>query len=142
MNQMPTQPNRADSISKAVALNGSPSVEDIMKAFSEIQEIYPDAMASETYVSSYNGGWDSDPEIELELNFHRSIDNPNYEAQMVLWHKAMEEYHKAEHELQMQYNAAYRSNVEQQNAKAEWKKARRAERLANRVTPIGMERCE
>lgn len=142
MNQMPTQPSRTHSISKTVALSGTPSVESIIEAFALIQMVYPDAHASETHICSSNGGWDSDPTIELELSFRRSVENHNYEAQMTQYHQAMAEYHKAEHAYQMRINAEYRSRIEQQNAKAEWKKARRAERLANRVTPIGMERCE
>lgn len=139
---MPSQPSTHHTLNMTVGLSESPSVQDILEAFVKIQGTYPDALATEVYVSTSNGGWDSSPEIECELTFYRAVVNPNYEAQMVLYHQALAEYHKAEHELQMRYNAQYRSNIEQQNAKAEWKKARRAERIANRVTPIGMEKCE
>lgn len=142
MNQMPTQPSAYHTLNMSVGLGSGPSIQEILEAYAKIQATYPDALATEVHMLTHDGGWDSDPEIECDLRFYRSVVNPNYEAQMVLYHQALAEYHKAEHDLQMQYNTAYRSRVEQENAKAEWKKARRAERIANRVIPIGMEKCE
>lgn len=132
---VPIHPQAYTTQTKSVLLGQFVSVADVLKAQSEILLSFPEAMSDEMHIQDDQGGFDSDPYTEYHLVFSRTTANPNYAAQMIRFNEETQAYNHAAHEHAMRNDAAYRSRLEQQNARSEWKKNRRAERIANRARP-------
>lgn len=124
----PCEPKKTKNIYKSIDLGGTPSVQDILDAFETLKVEFSDIKAEETQLTtSVNYDYD-----EFHLTFYRTVENENYDAELLVWQEQEAESLRDKARLAL----VKKQELEPLQAKKAFKDKRRAERIASKVVSL------